>query len=136
MTTLVGTQTKFSDALIELVELEYDAAEAYRAAIERIQNEVYKETLSAFLHDHERHIQALSRLIAEHGGVPPRGPDLKQHLLKGKVIAANVMSDETVLKAMGDNDQWPDARDILAHGFADEKRHKVWLEETVSRSAA
>ena len=36
MTTLVGTQTKFVKAVRELVELDFDALEAYNAAINRL----------------------------------------------------------------------------------------------------
>ena len=42
MATLVGTQTKFVDALKELAELDHDAIEAYEAAINRLENEFYK----------------------------------------------------------------------------------------------
>ncbi|AFC70705.1 hypothetical protein MC5_01535 [Rickettsia australis str. Cutlack] len=35
MTTLVRTQNNFADAIKELVELDYDAIEAYKAAINR-----------------------------------------------------------------------------------------------------
>ncbi|OAQ22089.1 hypothetical protein K457DRAFT_131499 [Linnemannia elongata AG-77] len=57
MVTLVGTQEDFLKALTELIELDYDAVEAYQAAIERIKDPVYKENLEEFQQDHKRHIQ-------------------------------------------------------------------------------
>lgn len=42
MATLVGTQKNFADALKALIELDYDAIEAYKAAIDRLENENYK----------------------------------------------------------------------------------------------
>ncbi|MBS0184905.1 MAG: DUF2383 domain-containing protein [Proteobacteria bacterium] len=63
MATLVGTQTKFSDALKSLLELDYDAIEAYKAAIERLENQTYKDKLTEFQEDHERHVEELSALL-------------------------------------------------------------------------
>jgi rubrerythrin len=146
MTTMVGTQKSFLDALIELVELEYDAVEAYKEAIEHLKREDYKEKLKNFLMDHERHIVELTNLITERGETPPKAPDIKQYLLKGKIKAANILGDNSILKAMKDNeedtnkayerlnnhvDKWAEAVDVLQRNFSDEKRHKAWLEETL-----
>lgn len=143
MVTLVGTQKDFLKALAALLELDYDAIEAYQLAIQKLTNEAYKRKLGEFLEDHKRHVQELSALIASHGNLPPQGPDMKQHLLKGKVTAASLMGDRAILKAMQDNEidtntayerlnqhqsKWQEAVDCLKRGFEDEKRHKAWLE--------
>ncbi len=143
MVTLVGKQAEFLDALKELIELDYDAVTAYQAAIERVKNDFYKEKLSEFLTDHKRHIVELSEVMERHGSLPPEGPDMKKHLLKGKIIAASMLGDQTILRAMKDNeidtntayerlnhhaDVWPNAVDALERGWEDEKRHKAWLE--------
>ncbi len=145
MVTLVGTQTEFLNAINALIELDYDAVEAYQAALARLKSEFYKEKLAEFLADHERHIQELSELIMAHGNTPPTGPDIKQHLLKGKVIAASMLGDQAILKAMKDNEvdtntayermnhhagKWPGTLDVLKRGWEDEQRHKAWLEAT------
>lgn len=146
MATLVGTQKEFHDALYALCELDYDAVEAYKAAINRLENEIYKNTLSDFMNDHIRHIEELTSLLKTHNHPAPEGPDMKQYLAQGKVVLANLMGDKAILKAMITNEEdtntayerltqhagkWSDASIILANGLNDEKRHKEWLEEQV-----
>ncbi len=148
MATLVGTQKNFADALKELVELEYAAIDAYEAAVERLENPVYQEKLSEFKKDHDRHIQELSALLKEHNHeVPEKGVFGKQLLTTGKVILANMVGDNTILQAMKSNeidtntayermntheDKWPEAEEIIKTGLQDERRHKAWLENTLS----
>jgi rubrerythrin len=146
MVTIVGLQASFKNAVIDLIELEYDAVEAYEAAINRLENQNYKTKLQEFKADHDRHIKELSKLVEHHDETAPNGPSSKQWLTKGKVILANLISDEAVLRAMRSNeidtnaaydrlsdydDIWPDAKDLIARAFADEKRHKAWLDATL-----
>lgn len=144
MVTLVGTQTDFADVLKDLVELDYDAVEAYQAAINRINNHTYKLKLAEFKADHERHIKELTDVLINHGERLPKGPSIgKQWLTKGKVVIATLMGDDAILLAMKSNegdtntayervnsreDKWPDSRDIIKRGLDDERRHKAWLE--------
>lgn len=148
MVTMVGTQKDFAEAMAELLKLDYEATEAYQAAIDRLKNHVFKENLKEFKLDHERHIRELTELIIRHGGMPPQGPDMmKQYLLKGKVVIANILGDEAILRAMSSNEtdtntayeritvhqhKWEDATDVLQRGLMDEKRHKAWLEANIS----
>ncbi|MFC3909190.1 DUF2383 domain-containing protein [Legionella dresdenensis] len=146
MTTFVGNQEQFHDALYELCELDYDAAEAYEAAINRINNEYYKTRLAAFKQDHLRHIEEITNLLERHNLKAPAGPGPKQILTEGKVVFANIFGDSAILKAMLSNeidtniayerlnnrqDKWIDAEDILLRGLHDEKRHKAWIEEAL-----
>lgn len=147
MTTLVGTQTDFSDALRNLLELDYDAVEAYDAAINRLENTTYIQKLSEFRDDHKRHIQELSNLLRSHNEETPEGPSMKQWLTKGKVVLANLVGDDTILGAMKTNeedtntayermaereDQWDDAKAIIQRGLHDERKHKRWLDDTLA----
>jgi len=147
MTTFVGTQTNFSDAVKELLELEYDAKEAYEAAINRVESLDYKQKLEEFKADHEQHIRNLTELLRNHNEEAPTGPSGKQWLAKGKVVLANLIGDDTILAAMVSNesdtntayermndrtDKWADAIEIIQRGLADEKRHKAWLETVTS----
>ena len=43
MTTMVGTQKSFIEAVKELIELNYDALEAYEVAIDNIEDSEYKK---------------------------------------------------------------------------------------------
>ncbi|MDF2964955.1 MAG: hypothetical protein K0Q51_343 [Rickettsiaceae bacterium] len=146
MVTLVGLQTTFTSAVLDLIELEYDAKEAYEAAINRLENQVYVKQLQEFLADHERHIKELTKLVENHDETAPKGPSGKQWLTKGKVMLGNLISDEAILRAMRSNeidtnaaydrmadydDIWPDAKDFVARAFADEKRHKAWFDKTL-----
>lgn len=143
MVTFVGTQPSFAEALKELVALDFDAIEAYKAAINRLSSQPYQEKLQEFKADHERHVHELSKVLVAHGEVPPTGPStFKQWLTKGKVVIEQVMGDKGILSAMLSNegdtntayevmndrtDKWPDAAPILKQGLADEQKHKAWL---------
>ncbi|WP_032113735.1 DUF2383 domain-containing protein [Candidatus Paracaedibacter symbiosus] len=147
MVTLVGTQTSFADSVKELIKLDFAAVEAYEAAIDRLRAEDYKRQLKGFKSDHERHIKELSDLLSRYGeDVPQDLSSGKQWLTKGKIILANLIGDNTILKAMLSNeidtntayermndrtDKWQEAQEILKRGLEDEKRHKKWLEDTL-----
>ncbi len=147
MTTFVGTQTNFIDAVKDLIELDYDAVEAYEAPINRLDSDEYKAKLKEFMHDHKRHIEELGDLVEKHGETPPAGPSMgKQWITKGKVVLANLIGDDMIIKAMLDNekdtntayekmhgrdDRWDDAKDIIKRGLEDEKRHKAWMESVI-----
>ena len=143
MTTLVGTQANFADALRELIELDYDAVEAYQAALDRLDNEDYKARLGKFKADHESHIKVLNRILQAHDGIIVDGPSGTSWLTKGKVILANLVGDKTILKALRSNvddtctaykkmnshkAKWSDATDALTSGLEDAEKHKKWLD--------
>ncbi|AAY62139.1 hypothetical protein RFEPED_1080 [Rickettsia felis str. Pedreira] len=144
MTTLVGTQNNFADAIKELIELDYDAIEAYKTAINRITNEDYKKQLDAFKTDHERHVKELNKLLSKHNEKTIKGPSSKQWLTKGKVILADLVDDKAILYAMHTNEEdtntayerlnehsnkWHDASKTLKQGLLDEQKHKKWIEK-------
>lgn len=152
MTTLAGTQKHFHKALYSLCELDYDAIEAYEAAINRLENHDFKEKLGAFKTDHQQHVEAITQLLRNHQQDFPQGPCPKQILTQGKVVLANIIGDDkTILKAMISNeidtndayskinsheDIWADAINILHKGLMDEKRHKSELEDLIKTSQA
>lgn len=85
MATLVGTQNNFADAIRALVELDFDAIEAYEAAINRLENAQFKTQLKSFKEDHERHVRDLNGLLAIHNEKTVSGPDAKNGWLKVKL---------------------------------------------------
>lgn len=144
MTTKVGMQSNFLDAVKDLIELEYDAIEAYNSAIDKLENINYKNNLSTFREDHKRHVRELSDFLKKQGKTPPTGPTGKQWITKGKVVLANLLGDNTILKAMSSNeedtndaykrmnerkDKHAELQSILKKGLEDEIRHKRWLDE-------
>ena len=147
MSTLVGTQDCFKTAISELLELEYDAIEAYKAAIERLDNQLYRTQLDDFKADHDRHVRELTTLFEINSKEAPQGPSPKHWLTKGKVVLANLIGDDAILSAMlsneGDTNQayermvkhsnkWPTALEVLQRGLEDERRHKLWIEQTLA----
>ena len=147
MTTLVGTQDDFAKAVKELIELDCDAVEAYEAAIDGLENESYKNQLTEFKRDHERHIREFSELLRNHDCVPPTGPSTKKWLTKGKVNIANILGDLAILRAMRSNEydtftaydrmnkheaKWPDAYEFILRGLEDEQRHGAWLDQILN----
>lgn len=143
MVTNVGTQDSFAAAVKELLELDYDAIEAYEAAIARLSNAEYKSKLQEFCEDHKRHVRELQYLLFDRGVEAPTGPSNKSLLTKGKVVLANLLGDDAVLAAMltneqdtntayermnQRNDKWEEAASVLEDGLRDERKHKSWLE--------
>ncbi|MCW5589077.1 MAG: DUF892 family protein [Legionellales bacterium] len=150
MVTKVGLQANFVSALKDLIELDYDAIEAYDAAIKRLENPQYATTLNNFRQDHQDHVTTLSSILSEHGEEAPTGPSIgKQWIAKGKVVLADLAGDHAILMAMKSNeedtntayqrlndftDKWPDTITALSKGLDDEKKHKAWIEGILNQT--
>ena len=149
MVTFTGTQNELTEAIIDLILLEYDAVEAYKAAVERLDNKVYKSKLQEFQSDHERHIDELSKFLTQKKIIPPKDPDAKQFLAKGKTILAGLIGDRLILHAMNSNEddtntaykRMNDRKDldetiknILSRAYDDEIKHKTWIEGTLEET--
>ena len=151
MTTLVGTQKNLADLLDALLELDYDAIEAYRAAIQRIDDASDKAQLGSFLADHERHVRELTPIVEAMGKKASKGPDIKQWLTKGKVVIMGLGGDHAILLAMKTNEDDTnkayeratsrsdlpiDVRDVLERNLQDERRHRAWIEARLGATSA
>ena len=73
MTTTVGTENTLESLLEDLIQLDYDATDAYQAAIDRLENSSYRTRLAEFMRDHLRHITELGEILSEHGAHPAEG---------------------------------------------------------------
>lgn len=149
MTTQVGTQTSFIEAVKELIELDYDAVEAYEVAIKNLEKSEYKKKLESFKEDHHRHIKELSDFLSRCNEEAPTGPDNIKHLMAmGKVKLGALFGDKNILKAMISNEEDtneaykrmnsrveeasdPKIAQIIGKGLEDERRHKEWLVDTI-----
>jgi uncharacterized protein (TIGR02284 family) len=140
MTTRIGEETDFTKTLEHLMALDYDAVEAYQAAIERLDDEGYRTQLESFKADHERHVRELDVVVRRLGGEPPGGPGAKATLTKGKVAMANIAGDDAILRAMKSNEDDTNTayekafemapqelRELLRSAREDERRHWEWL---------
>jgi uncharacterized protein (TIGR02284 family) len=142
MTTTVGTENTLESLLEDLVQLDYDAADAYQAAVDRLENSSYRTALAEFKRDHLRHITELGDILSSMGRTPPKEGDMKALLTKGKVVIAGLMGDEAILQAMRTNEAdtntayeravnfkglQANTRDALQRGLEDERRHCEWI---------
>lgn len=142
MATLVGTQKDLGAMLNSLIELEYDAVAAYEVAVDKLQTLAYKDQMREFMSDHQRHIIALKPHAAHLGLNVASGPDMKQLVTMGKVLAAQLAGDRAILYAIRSNeedtnrayeraiaheDASPDLLAVFERGFADERRHRAWI---------
>src|SRR3954451_16936222 len=99
MATTVGTETNAIDLLKDLIQLDYDAADAYQAAIDRIDDTTARSSLTAFRQDHLRHIEELGTILRQMGHEPPQEGDMKSLLTQGKVMLGNLFGDSAILQA-------------------------------------
>jgi len=149
MATLVGTQKEIGKLLIELTELEYDAVEAYQAAIDRLDNPEYARSLRSFRDDHERHTRELKPFVRELGGTPAEEAGAKSLLTSGKVMIASLAGDEAILRAMLSNEEDTNTayeratrhddlssamQRVLQSNLQDERRHRDWIKTTLDRT--
>ncbi len=146
MVTLVGTQKDFSEALANLIELDFAAAASYQEAIECVKSSTLRAKLREFKDDHQRHIQECGDLLHKMGMEPPTSAGIKQIFTQGKILFAHLMGDKVILKALESNEEdtvvayerlnthpgkTEDASEILARGLTDEQRQQAWLEQTI-----
>lgn len=147
MTTAVGLQRDLDELVTKLIELDYDAIEAYDEAIARLEDPARKAKLAEFRDDHRRHTENLAPFLTQHGRSVPKKGNFKRVLTKGKVVIASVMGDKAILHAMKTNeddtntayeravkhtDASANLRDVFQANLADERRHRQWIVEQLS----
>lgn len=145
MATLVGKSADFQTIIEDMIELEHDAIAAYRICIERLETPAYKQQVSSFLSEHERHLSELVQHARALNIDVADGPDLKAILTKGKLVIADMFGDAAILKAMKTNEDDTvtayeraarhenlpvEIRATFEKGLADEQRHRAWMETT------
>lgn len=142
MATTIGNERHLEHLLEDLIRLDYGAAAAYQAAIDRLETAGFKAAMRTFKADHLRHTRALGECLRELGETPPREGDLKQILTTGKVVLGGLLGDKAILRAMRANeDDTVTAYDravkhrattesvlrVLERGQMDEHRHRQWI---------
>jgi uncharacterized protein (TIGR02284 family) len=142
MATMIGTEATLIGLLNDLIELDFDAIEAYKAAIARVDNVGDRSRFASFLEDHQRHVDDLTVLVRELGAEPAKEGDLKQVLTKGKVVIGGLLGDRLVFEAMKSNETDTNTayeracartdlpahmRTVLQRNLADERRHREWI---------
>lgn len=147
--TLASTTNNamMANELNTLIRLNFDAIEAYTAAIERLENADYRQALTEFRADHARHVEELKELVHWMGAAPAKTGDTLQILTKGKVALGNLRGDKGILQAMKSNEDHTnevyekeigklrysqDMADVLKYHLDDERRHRDWLVQTLA----
>lgn len=148
MVTIRGKELDVTKMLCDLIELDFDAIEAYQASIDRLEDFMVQQQMRAFLADHERHVRELTTVVESLGGSAPTKGDFKRVLTKGKVVIGQIAGDRGILMAMKSNeddtnqayeqaarrhDLPADTRDLLQRNLADERRHRAWIEDRLSQ---
>lgn len=148
MVTTVGTETDFIDMLNNLIRLDFDAIDAYEAAVERLERRGDAEQLRAFQADHQRHTREMAAIVRDLGGKPATAGGAKSMLTSGKVLLADLIGDRAILRAMKTNEDdtntayerairhggmTPAANEVLQRNLSDERRHRSWIEEAINR---
>jgi len=146
MATMVGFEKDIVSLLNDLIALDYDAIEAYDAAIVRLADVRDKDQLQKFLADHARHTVDLAEFVVKYGYEPTKKADIKQVLTKGKVVLAGMAGETAILNAMKSNEDDTNAayeraasqpglpdivRAALNRNLADERRHRAWFEQRI-----
>lgn len=146
MATTVGTESRLTDLVQDLIQLDYAAAEAYSTAIEHLSSGDYKQQLAAFRGDHLEHTRTLGEWMRQQGQNPPEGGGAKQLLTSGKVVLAGLVGDKQILQAMKTNEddtntayerasshrEADGVRPVFEKNLSDERRHRAWMEATIA----
>jgi rubrerythrin len=146
MTTFAGRAVDLREMLASLVELGFDAAAAYNAALARLVTPDLKQAFENFRHDHVAHIHELSLLLHELGADVPTGSS-GALLCQTEDMINNLASDVEILMAMRSNESdinlaYERALDrddldarlahLLQENWDREREHRNWLEEQLS----
>jgi rubrerythrin len=144
MGEMIASEEQIVKNLRSLIALDFDAIEAYQAAIARLQSALDRDQLRSFLADHRRHVFELSPLVAELHGQPVTEADFRRLLTKGRVVLGGVIGDRGVLEAMMSNEVGttrsyqkaslepgmpPRVRAVIERNLSDERRHLAWIQE-------
>ena len=134
--------------LNDLLALDHDAIEAYSLAIGRVSRAEYREALAGFRGDHQRHVEQLTQLIRDRGGVPVQMPHIPTGFFKAALQALGTLGDDrAVLMAWKTNegqvrDKYrryaehvyePAVGAVISRAADDEDRHYAWGEQVLAQ---
>lgn len=144
MSTEIGAQRSFVDAIKKLIELEYDSIGVYKVTMANLESFKYKDKFYEFKNDHKRHIEELSVFLERVDQKLPINPYVAKHLLtKGKIKLASTFGDENILRAMlcNEKDVITAYKRVISRvgndnklnrialkALEDEKKHKDWIQ--------
>ena len=144
---MAGGDIALIGSLNDLLQLEHDALPAYKLAIAGLRGSRHRAQLELFHDDHARHADELSRLVAEHGGLPLTFPHIPTGLFKLAVQAAGLPGGERAVLLAFRANEWQSAEKyrraaaslcappatmaVLRRAAEDEARHYAWAVEVL-----
>lgn len=145
MTTFVGSQHDFGKALHALVQLTQDTVQAYNSALDRLEDESFKQALMGYRDVLREHIADIDRVLVHHNRAVPSGPSYKQYLTTGKVAIADMLGDDfSILKALHTtvhdleqayrrvsehDDRWRELMPVLTQARDDVSAQALWIDQ-------
>jgi uncharacterized protein (TIGR02284 family) len=127
--------------LNRLIQLHYDAIDACKAAVARVEDPRARLQLSATLEDHRGHVDELAVVVRNLGGEPASPSDLRPLRMKGR-HRPDADCEHALLEALDRNEEgtraaYEDAAslpgvplDVLAaleRNLADQRKHLAWV---------
>lgn len=138
----------FFKAAHTLHSVSYDAVEAYKEALGRLQSSYLRGKLLDFVYDHQRHLEEIATLMTELGAEMPQIPEALP--AKGKIVVADIFGDTGILMALEAIEEEVltayeqvmkdvpsrKARQLLERGLLDERRHCAWIVTMIQKREA
>jgi rubrerythrin len=147
MTQSIMADSALIAELNDLLQLDHDALAAYSLAIAELDSQDYKTTVTEFRRDHERHVEELTALIKQRGGIPVQISHQPTGIFKLAMQGLGAVGgDREVLIAWRTNERQArdkyaraaakpglpqDVHAAFARGAADEARHYEWADRTL-----
>jgi uncharacterized protein (TIGR02284 family) len=128
--------------LNRLIQLDHDAIEGCKAAMDRVAQTDDRAQLGWMLSEHRRHAEELGVVVRNLGGDPASHGDLRAVLTRGKVVLGALSGERAVLEAVQSCEAEAvaayahaasqpgvpvDVANVLERQLADERRHHAWL---------
>ncbi len=144
--TTTRSEADLVATLNDMLMLDHDAVQAYSLAINRLSSELYKQTLTTYRGDHERHIRELTELIRRYGGIPMELPHIPTGAFKLATQAVGAAGgDVGILLAFKSNERQgrdkyrrvanerhpEDVALVLQRAANDEATHYAWVLEVL-----
>ena len=135
------------DKLTDLAQLDYDAVQCYKQALDEVDDSEVRQKFMQFQRDHQEHIRNLNSAITELGGEPYEPSSSAMGLLtEGFTAVRSKIGTNGALHAMETNEKLTNkrygeavkmdmpahAKEVLRRHLEDEKGHLHYIQQSLS----
>jgi uncharacterized protein (TIGR02284 family) len=128
--------------LNQLIQLEFGAIAACKAAFAHVTDAEDRQRLGALLGEHRRHVDELTDVVRNLGGEPSCRGDLGQVIARGRAVLGALVGERALLEAMRGNEAHVEAAyenavsrpgvpvdvlTLLERHLDEERRHGGWI---------